>query len=306
MSNETIISLLQNQLNDLELQLSQLQHRADSISSTINTLKSELENTATLNHDASLQAQAANELAQSALQNAQSAAAAVANGRNEINEFVSRTAQQIENLATKAQLAATQQVAQQPQPIVEVDEQTAADTQAALQAMVEDDADIEQAIYDVEPTPINEEPMSDEEQQAVVDDLELAHEAIASEPDHQEPEPENEVPTLPDEEPNQPILTDKINEEEAELQPTNDIEHSDQSSIIPKISDIKAGISIGDRFLFQRQLFKNSGELMNKTIAQLNTLSSYDEAMEYCSKHFDWDTESNAYELFTAVLRRRW
>ncbi len=72
------------------------------------------------------------------------------------------------------------------------------------------------------------------------------------------------------------------------------------------IQDIRKAISLGDRFLFQRELFAGNGELMNKTIDKLNSLTSLEEALAYISKHFSWDTDSPAYELFTNILKRRW
>lgn len=75
---------------------------------------------------------------------------------------------------------------------------------------------------------------------------------------------------------------------------------------LPHVDDIRHAISLGDRFLFQRELFKGDGEKMNKTIDQLNRLGSLDEAMQYIKKKFNWDEESQAYELFTNILRRRY
>lgn len=84
--------------------------------------------------------------------------------------------------------------------------------------------------------------------------------------------------------------------------------HADaKASIVPKLEDIKKGISLADRFLFQRELFANNGELMNKTIDKLNSLSSHDEAVAFIAQNFpNWNKESNAYELFTNLLKRRW
>lgn len=76
-------------------------------------------------------------------------------------------------------------------------------------------------------------------------------------------------------------------------------------SVIPKISDIKQAISLGDRFLFQRELFKNNGEAYYKALQDLNALSSLEEAEAYIAK-FGWNTESNAYQLFHNLLKRRW
>lgn len=71
------------------------------------------------------------------------------------------------------------------------------------------------------------------------------------------------------------------------------------------VDDIRKAISLGDQFLFQRELFSQNGELMQKTLDQLNQCASFDEANEYLSGHFAWDRESTAYELFTNVLHRR-
>ncbi len=84
-------------------------------------------------------------------------------------------------------------------------------------------------------------------------------------------------------------------------------EHAErpQGVTLPQVDDIRKAISIGDRFLFQRELFASDGELMNKTIDTLNKSRSLDEAIAYIEKKFRWDKESQAYELFLNVLRRR-
>ena len=71
------------------------------------------------------------------------------------------------------------------------------------------------------------------------------------------------------------------------------------------VEDIRQAISLGDRFLFQRELFSGNGELMQKTLDELNGLGSLSEAMEYVAKTFDWDKESTAVQLFENVLKRR-
>ena len=71
------------------------------------------------------------------------------------------------------------------------------------------------------------------------------------------------------------------------------------------VEDIRQAISLGDRFLFQRELFAGNGELMQKTLDELNGLGSFNEAMEYMTDHFEWDKDSTAVQLFENVLRRR-
>ena len=71
------------------------------------------------------------------------------------------------------------------------------------------------------------------------------------------------------------------------------------------VEDIRQAISLGDRFLFQRELFAGNGELMQKTLDELNALGSLSEAMEYVADTFEWDNESTAVKLFENVLKRR-
>ena len=70
------------------------------------------------------------------------------------------------------------------------------------------------------------------------------------------------------------------------------------------VDDIRLAISLGDRFLYQRELFGQNAELMQKTLTELNELGSFDEAMNYISR-FNWDTESNSYQQFLVTLHRR-
>ena len=71
------------------------------------------------------------------------------------------------------------------------------------------------------------------------------------------------------------------------------------------VEDIRQAISLGDRFLFQRELFAGNGELMQKTLDEINSLGSLNEAMDYVLDNFDWDKESTAVQLFENVLKRR-
>lgn len=71
------------------------------------------------------------------------------------------------------------------------------------------------------------------------------------------------------------------------------------------VDDIRQAISLGDRFLYQRELFGQNAELMQKTLTDLNELGSFDEAVAYISAHFNWDTESSTYQQFLVTLHRR-
>jgi len=70
------------------------------------------------------------------------------------------------------------------------------------------------------------------------------------------------------------------------------------------VTDIRQAISLGDRFLYQRELFGQNAELMQRTLTELDGLSSFDEAINYISR-FNWDTESSTYQQFLVTLHRR-
>ena len=70
------------------------------------------------------------------------------------------------------------------------------------------------------------------------------------------------------------------------------------------VDDIRQAISLGDRFLYQRELFGQNAELMQRTLTELNELGSFDEAVAYIAR-FGWDTESNTYQQFIVTLHRR-
>lgn len=71
------------------------------------------------------------------------------------------------------------------------------------------------------------------------------------------------------------------------------------------VNDIRKAISVGDRFLFQRELFAQNGELMQKTLDAINKCGSFDDAIRYLDQSFDWDHESQAYQLFLTPIHRR-
>ena len=118
-----------------------------------------------------------------------------------------------------------------------------------------------------------------------------------------------------------PVVPEKPEEPEANLTPTlsqgegekekKDPAPAKEEVASPKaavygkaVDDIRQAISLGDRFLYQRELFNQNAELMQKTLTELNELGSFDEAIQYISR-FGWDTESNSYQQFIVALHRR-
>ncbi len=72
-----------------------------------------------------------------------------------------------------------------------------------------------------------------------------------------------------------------------------------------KIGDIKQAINIGDRFRFQRELFRGNGEEMNKTLTYLNQLATLSEAESFLQSKYGWTIENESAEDFYQIVRRR-
>lgn len=73
-----------------------------------------------------------------------------------------------------------------------------------------------------------------------------------------------------------------------------------------KIIDLKAAITLGDRFRFQRELFGGNGEKMNKAISDFNSFETMDEAQAYIAKNFEWPLDNDAVSDFIQLLQRRY
>ena len=141
-----------------------------------------------------------------------------------------------------------------------------------------------------EPIPVVEEPTAEPEPEPVVE-LPIVEPVVEPTP-APAPEPAPEVKA-------EPVVEVKVEKPAPRPVPQ-------QTSLFgTAVEDIRQAISLGDRFLFQRELFAGNGELMQKTLDEINTLSSLGEAMGYVRDNFDWDKDSTAVQLFENVLKRR-
>ncbi len=103
-----------------------------------------------------------------------------------------------------------------------------------------------------------------------------------------------------------PVVEEPVKEEPKEA-PKEDPKEvvSPKAAVYGKaVDDIRQAISLGDRFLYQRELFGQNAELMQRTLTELNELGSFDEAVAYINR-FGWDTESSTYQQFLVTLHRR-
>ena len=181
--------------------------------------------------------------------------------------------------------------------------------------------ELEQRLVEVEARPaINEEP--EVEVELLMDDDTEEPELVTAEVAEEEPvqetpaeaveEPQEQLQPEPATQPETVVAEPAQEEPKAEpatavapAEPVHTDAHKANTAYGAPVTDLKQAISIGDRFLYQRELFGKNGELMQRTIADLNGLNTFDEAMEYIDRHFNWDKEQPSYELFVNALHRR-
>lgn len=72
-----------------------------------------------------------------------------------------------------------------------------------------------------------------------------------------------------------------------------------------KITDIRQAISIGDRFRFQRELFRGNGEDMNKTLNYINQLATLHEVESFLHSKYNWSADNAAVEDFFQIIKRK-
>lgn len=148
------------------------------------------------------------------------------------------------------------------------------------------------------------------EVELIMDDEEPEYDEVTEETTDTEEEPEvkveEEVKEEVKEEPKKPVpAPEKKTKTKSEAKPQPAAVATQGSLFGTMVEDIRQAISLGDRFLFQRELFDSNGELMQQALDELNELYTLNEALEYINEHFEWDKESTAAQLFENVLKRR-
>jgi len=71
------------------------------------------------------------------------------------------------------------------------------------------------------------------------------------------------------------------------------------------LSDFRKAFSLNDRFHFRRELFGGDEERMNKAIAELNEINSYEESITYLNETLRWNVEDEAVSDFINLLEKR-
>ncbi|MCE5332567.1 MAG: hypothetical protein LLF95_10590 [Bacteroidales bacterium] len=158
-----------------------------------------------------------------------------------------------------------------------------------------------------EPTPENPEPIAEEkvEEISVIESKKIIFETKASK-ELTEVINNHEVKVTTDETKKTTVADKIISPTVSRNEFMSKADNSLSASIAnKKITDIKQAISIGDRFRFQRELFKGNGEEMNKTLNYINQLATLDEVTSFLQSKYGWDEENETTEDFYQIIKRK-
>lgn len=161
-------------------------------------------------------------------------------------------------------------------------------------------------MMDDETPEVEVELIMDEDEEAVAEEKDIP-ETIADSETAQESDPIAESVPATEPAPEPEPLAAPAKEPESSSAPAEEKKPQKpvQTSLFSTpVTDIRQAISLGDRFLFQRELFGGNGEDMQKTLTNLNDCADMNEALSVLEP-MGWDKGNSTYELFMNVLRRR-
>jgi hypothetical protein len=73
-----------------------------------------------------------------------------------------------------------------------------------------------------------------------------------------------------------------------------------------KISSIKDSLTINQKFMFTKMLFKGDFEIFSQAVEKLDRLDNLNQAMKYFEENYpEWDRESEEYEEFLELVEKR-
>lgn len=71
-------------------------------------------------------------------------------------------------------------------------------------------------------------------------------------------------------------------------------------------SDLRSLLTLNDRFLFQRELFRGDIGMLNFTLDKLNTIATMEEAVAFLQQEYHWDEEAAGVKEFMELLERHY
>ena len=128
---------------------------------------------------------------------------------------------------------------------------------------------------------------------------------IQSAPAHEIPQYSIED-SFPHSVPTSPIapLYPRAEKEQVEAVNMEDAKESQSQFKVVPLKSLKEGLSLNDRYLFQRELFNNEKARLDEAVAALDRLTNIREAVEYLKANFKWN-KGEASEKFLQLVKRR-
>lgn len=69
-----------------------------------------------------------------------------------------------------------------------------------------------------------------------------------------------------------------------------------------RAKNLRNALTINDRFLFTRELFSNSKEIIEEALCRIESCASFDEAADYLFKELKMDPEKSEVQMFVKIV----
>jgi hypothetical protein len=105
----------------------------------------------------------------------------------------------------------------------------------------------------------------------------------------------------------EPVKTEPVKSEPVKQAPVQlQINTPAPSTPLKKISSIKDSLTINQKFMFTKMLFKGDFEIFSQAVEKLDRLDNLSQAMKYFNDNYpEWDKESEEYEEFLELIQKR-
>ncbi len=88
-----------------------------------------------------------------------------------------------------------------------------------------------------------------------------------------------------------------------DLKSTEPSDYTQHFKTVP-LRSLKEGLSLNDRYLFQRELFNNNKSGLDETVEAIDRLTDIKDAVDYLKANFKWN-KGEASEKFVQLVKRR-
>ena len=100
-------------------------------------------------------------------------------------------------------------------------------------------------------------------------------------------------------------IEEKVEEKEIieeEITPHSSLLTPHCEEVLP-LRNLMSVIGLNDRFRFRHDLFSNSDDIFRETIEILNTIESFEKAVDFLSEKFAWDEEDATVVYFYDIIK---